>query len=218
MPNYLRHVVAQFLIDYLDLNWVEGRRWFDWTLVDGDVAINSYMWQNGGHSGPDQWQFVLHPVYAAKAADPDGHYVRRWLPELAHLPAEYIHCPWEAPAKFLPAADRLLRQAYACRILKDLAKARVAHARNVLQVRHDNPHLIARTGNEWLKLPDGTLVGLITRADFRANTETFIFEMTPDKKRDPRRRSLEDAFNVVIGDYDRLFKGGVELNSNTIIL
>jgi deoxyribodipyrimidine photo-lyase len=38
--------------------------------VDADVAINAYMWQNGGHSGPDQWNFVMHPVYAAKKADP----------------------------------------------------------------------------------------------------------------------------------------------------
>ena len=54
MPNYLRHLVAQTLIEYLDISWKEGLAWFDWTLVDADVAINSLMWQNGGHSGPDQ--------------------------------------------------------------------------------------------------------------------------------------------------------------------
>ena len=54
MPNYLRHLVAQMLIEYLDISWKEGLAWFDWTLVDADVAINSLMWQNGGHSGPDQ--------------------------------------------------------------------------------------------------------------------------------------------------------------------
>ncbi|CAE7216268.1 CRY2, partial [Symbiodinium pilosum] len=83
MPNYLRHVVAQTLIEYLDLSWKHGLEWFDWTLVDIDVAINSFMWQNGGHSGPDHWEFVLHPVNAAKSCDPEGHYVRRWLPFLA---------------------------------------------------------------------------------------------------------------------------------------
>eukprot|EP00913_Durusdinium_trenchii_P023923 g22467.t1 len=70
MPNYVRH------------------DWFDWTLVDADVAINSFMWQNGGHSGPDQWEFVLHPVNAAKSCDPLGTYVRRWVPELRSCPAE----------------------------------------------------------------------------------------------------------------------------------
>ena len=42
------------------------QEWFDWTLVDIDVAINSFMWQNGGHSGPDHWEFVLHPVTCQK--------------------------------------------------------------------------------------------------------------------------------------------------------
>jgi deoxyribodipyrimidine photo-lyase len=55
---------------YLRLDWRAGERWFHDTLVDADVAINAYMWQNGGHSGPDQWNFVMHPVYAAKKADP----------------------------------------------------------------------------------------------------------------------------------------------------
>ena len=41
---------------------VKLQEWFDWTLVDIDVAINSFMWQNGGHSGPDHWEFVLHPA------------------------------------------------------------------------------------------------------------------------------------------------------------
>jgi len=205
MPNYLRHVVGQFLIEYLDVHWREGRRWFDWTLVDADVAINSFMWQNGGHSGPDQWQFVLHPVHAAKACDPDGHYVRTWLPELAHLPAEYIHSPWEAPARILPADVSLGRRAYAERLVEDLRAARVSHARNVLKVRHDNPHLIARTGNEWLKLPDGTLVGLITRADFRANTIECICRQTPDHCRDTKHKPLNDFFNEALDGYDRLF-------------
>ena len=61
MPNYLRHVVAGFLIEYLGLDWRHGEAWFHDTLVDADVAINAFMWQNGGHSGaspipnPDQW-------------------------------------------------------------------------------------------------------------------------------------------------------------------
>jgi hypothetical protein len=52
-------------------------RWFHDTLVDADLAINAYMWQNGGHSGLDQWNFVMHPVFAAKKSDPEGQYVRR---------------------------------------------------------------------------------------------------------------------------------------------
>ena len=66
IPNYMRHIVAQFLVEYLRLDWRHGERWFHDTLVDADLAINAYMWQNGGHTGCDQWNFVMHPVFAAK--------------------------------------------------------------------------------------------------------------------------------------------------------
>ncbi|CAE7246963.1 phrA [Symbiodinium natans] len=92
MCNHLRHVTAQFLIEHLDLSWKEGFAWYDYTLVDTDVAINAMMWQMGGHSGIGSWNFVMHPIYAGKKVDPQGSYVRRWLPELRHLPTEYIHC------------------------------------------------------------------------------------------------------------------------------
>ena len=101
MPNYTRHVVAGFLIEYLNVDWRHGQLWFHDTLVDADVAIQvqtvslpypntqlppnyhpitdqsshspspphqGFMWQNGGHSGMDQWNFVMHPVFAAKSA------------------------------------------------------------------------------------------------------------------------------------------------------
>ena len=99
MPNYLRHVVAQFLVEYLDVDWKHGFLWFDYTLIDTDVGINAHMWQNGGHSGLDQWNFVMHPIYAAKSCDPEGGYVLRWCRDkyrnlLQSMGKEYIHCPW----------------------------------------------------------------------------------------------------------------------------
>lgn len=72
MTNYMRHIVAGFLIEYLNIDWRHGELWFHDTLIDADVAIQAMMWQNGGHSGMDQWNFVMHPVFAAKACDPDG--------------------------------------------------------------------------------------------------------------------------------------------------
>merc|ERR1711904_741125 len=130
MCNHLRHVTAQFLIEYLDISWKHGLQWFDYTLVDSDVAINAMMWQMGGHSGLGAWNFVMHPVFAGKKVDPEGHYVRRWLPELKGLPVEYIHCPWEAPCACLLSADIMLSVSYPNRILDDLINARKAHARN----------------------------------------------------------------------------------------
>lgn len=54
MQQNVRMVVACFLTEYLNIHWVEGARWFHWTLVDADLAINSMMWQNAGKSGLDQ--------------------------------------------------------------------------------------------------------------------------------------------------------------------
>merc|ERR1719171_2449856 len=62
----------------------------------------------GGHSGLGAWNFVMHPVYAAKKVDPDGDYVRRWVPELRGLPKEFIHCPWEAPGALRLSANVLI--------------------------------------------------------------------------------------------------------------
>jgi len=74
----------------------------------------------------------MHPVFAAKACDPDGDYVRQWLPQLRNLPREFIHCPWEAPATMLAAAGVSLGRQYPKRILIDLEAAR----RNSLAVRY----------------------------------------------------------------------------------
>merc|ERR1740117_2091467 len=124
MPNYLRHVCAQFLIEFLNLGWKHGLRWFHYTLVDADTSINAFMWQNGGHSGFDHWNFVMHPIFAAKTCDPDGAYVRRWVPELAKLPVEFIHCPWEASRTMLAGrAQVVLGRDYPNRIIRDLTRA-----------------------------------------------------------------------------------------------
>mmetsp|Transcript_17989 Transcript_17989/g.44933 ORF Transcript_17989/g.44933 Transcript_17989/m.44933 type:complete len:1292 (-) Transcript_17989:484-4359(-) len=151
MPNYLRHIVAQFLVEYLDVSWKDGFEWFDYTLIDTDVSINAHMWQNGGHSGLDQWNFVMHPVFAAKSCDPEGNYVRRWLPELRALPVEYIHCPWEAPAKW--DVSVLQPAGYPVRAILDLEHARRKHAENVLAVRKEfRKELVSLRGNEFLWL------------------------------------------------------------------
>lgn len=201
MPNYLRHVCAQFLIEFLDISWKKGFEWFDYTLVDSDVAINAYMWQNGGHSGLDQWNFVMHPVYAAKSCDPQGDYVRRWLPELKELPLEYIHCPWEAPARLLLGANVLFARTYFERIIEDLDVARRDHAREVLRVRRENSEMIAKGGNEWFQVRPGYWVTLITRDDFRWETDEQVTRQTADDPRNAKRRQLQDPLSLVLGDF-----------------
>eukprot|EP00931_Biecheleriopsis_adriatica_P103308 TRINITY_DN78160_c0_g1_i1.p1 TRINITY_DN78160_c0_g1~~TRINITY_DN78160_c0_g1_i1.p1 ORF type:complete len:805 (+),score=107.55 TRINITY_DN78160_c0_g1_i1:118-2532(+) len=167
MPNYIRHVTAQFLIEFLDISWKEGFKWYDYTLLDADVAINAHMWQNGGHSGLSQWSFLLHPVHAAKSADPKGFYVRRWVTELAGLPAEYIHSPWEAPVGLRSSLLLTSDHEYTERMVKDLVSSLRSHLSKVFKVRRAHPQLISKHGHDTLQLENGKQVVLWTREDIR---------------------------------------------------
>ena len=88
------------------------------------MAINAMMWQNGGFSGLDQWNFVMHPVNAARTCDPRGDFVRRWIPELAGLPDKFVHQPWKCPARVLKRNKVELGLTYPHRCIIDLEAER----------------------------------------------------------------------------------------------
>merc|ERR1712087_1100199 len=119
--------------------------------------------------GLGAWNFVMHPVFAGKKVDPEGDYVRRWLPELKGLPVEYIHCPWEAPCALLLSANVLVPATYNERVIEDLIKARKAHARNVIAVRRRFPHLVQADGHEILEVA-GQQIVVRVRDDLKDNT------------------------------------------------
>jgi deoxyribodipyrimidine photo-lyase len=106
MHNRVRMIAASFLVKHLRLSWVHGARWFWDTLVDADLASNTLGWQWTAGCGADAAPYfrVFAPVLQGLKFDSEGAYVRRWVPELAKLPAENIHAPWEAPASVLAAA------------------------------------------------------------------------------------------------------------------
>jgi len=189
--NHLRHVTAQFLIEHLDLSWKDGFAWYDYTLVDTDVAINAMMWQMGGHSGVGSWNFVMHPIYAGKKVDPEGAYVRRWLPELAGLPVEYIHTPWEAPLHAQLAGNVFVNDIYWQRIITDLVQARLAHQRNVIALRKQFPQFVKDNGNEIIILDSGEVLAVGVRDDIRENQpDKLSLMMTADDPRSNQRRKL----------------------------
>jgi len=97
IANRLRMVVASFLVKHLLLPWQHGEAWFWDTLVDADPANSAANWQWVAGCGTDAAPFfrIFNPVTQARKFDPDGSYVRRWLPELAALPASDIHEPWK---------------------------------------------------------------------------------------------------------------------------
>lgn len=98
MHNRVRMIVASFLTKHLLMDWRIGERWFWDTLVDADPANNAIGWQWVAGSGPDAAPYfrVFNPVLQGERVDPQGDYVRRWVPELADLPADIIHRPWTA--------------------------------------------------------------------------------------------------------------------------
>ncbi len=99
MHNRARMITASFLTRTLGIDWRHGYRHFAALLADGDVANNAGNWQwvagTGNNPRPGR---VLNPLRQAQRFDPDGDYVRRYVPELAGLTRHYIHTPWKLPA------------------------------------------------------------------------------------------------------------------------
>lgn len=125
MHNRVRMAAASFLIKHLLIDWRRGERWFWDTLVDADPANNPANWQWVAGSGRDASPFfrIFNPVSQGERFDPEGDYVRRWVPELARLPKRFVHAPWTAPPEVLAAAGVRLGETYPLPIV-DLAEGR----------------------------------------------------------------------------------------------
>ena len=112
MHNRVRMIVASFLIKDLLVDWRQGESWFWDTLVDADLASNAASWQWVAGCGADAAPYfrVFNPSLQGAKFDPDGAYVRRWVPELAKLPDALLHAPWAAhPVDLADAGVRLGR-------------------------------------------------------------------------------------------------------------
>ena len=114
MHNRVRMVAASFLVKHLLIDWREGEKWFWDTLVDADAGSNPANWQWVAGSGADAAPYfrVFNPVLQGEKFDPDGVYVRRWVPELAQLPNNLIHQPWTAAPLELASAGVELGKNY----------------------------------------------------------------------------------------------------------
>jgi deoxyribodipyrimidine photo-lyase len=131
MHNRVRMICASFLIKDLLIDWREGEAWFWDTLVDADPANNAASWQWVAGTGADAAPFfrIFNPVLQGEKFDPDGAYVKRYVPELADLPAAFIHAPWKATPMELAAAGIKLGETYPFRIVDhDLARKRALAA------------------------------------------------------------------------------------------
>jgi deoxyribodipyrimidine photo-lyase len=114
MHNRVRMVAGSLLVKHLLQPWQAGEAWFWDTLVDADLASNSASWQWVAGCGTDAAPYfrVFNPVLQGEKFDADGTYVRRFVPELAKLPAAFIHKPWEAPPALLAGCGVTLGRDY----------------------------------------------------------------------------------------------------------
>lgn len=114
MHNRVRMIVSSLLVKHLLQDWREGARWFWDTLVDADLASNTLGWQWSAGCGADAAPYfrIFNPITQGQKFDPEGDYVRKWVPELAKLPNKFIHEPWEAPEGILEYAGVKLGEDY----------------------------------------------------------------------------------------------------------
>jgi deoxyribodipyrimidine photo-lyase len=96
--NRVRMVASSFLVKDLLIDWRRGERWFRRRLLDGDISQNVGNWQWVAGSGADAAPYfrIFNPVTQSKKFDPQGDYIRRWVPELVSVPSAWIHEPWRA--------------------------------------------------------------------------------------------------------------------------
>jgi deoxyribodipyrimidine photo-lyase len=137
MHNRVRLIAASFLVKHLLIPWQDGEAWFWDTLVDADLANNAMNWQWIAGSGADAAPYfrIFNPVLQGEKFDPDGAYVRCFVPELARLPNEWLHKPWMAPSDILAEADVRLGENYPAPIVdhaaaRDRALAALAEIRD----------------------------------------------------------------------------------------
>lgn len=125
MHNRVRMIVASFLIKHLLIDWREGERWFWDTLVDADPANNPASWQWVAGTGADAAPYfrIFNPILQGEKFDPEGAYVREWVPELKRLPNDVIHRPWGASEEALQKVGVKLGENYP-RPIVDHAAAR----------------------------------------------------------------------------------------------
>jgi deoxyribodipyrimidine photo-lyase len=151
MSNRARLVVASFLTRHLLIDYRVGERHFLEHLIDGDVANNlgGWEWTAGVGSDPQPWFRIFNPVLQGRRFDPDGAWVRTWVPEVARVPDRYVHAPWEMPVREAVAVGLRLGETYP-RPIVDLkaGRARALAAFEAATSESDDHNVARRTAAE----------------------------------------------------------------------
>ncbi|KAI3783260.1 hypothetical protein L1987_42337 [Smallanthus sonchifolius] len=151
LHDRIRVVVSSFFVKVLQLPWRWGMKYFWDTLLDADLESDALGWQYISGTLPDSRELdrIDNPQIDGYSFDPNGEYVRRWLPELARLPTEWIHHPWDAPEYVLQAAGIELGSNYPLPIVTiNAAKARLQEALTHMWQQEANSRAIIENGTE----------------------------------------------------------------------
>ncbi len=136
MHNRVRMIVGSLLTKHLLTHWKNGEEWFWDCLVDADLANNTASWQWVSGSGADAAPYfrIFNPIMQGEKFDPKGVYVRKWLPELKHLPNEFIHKPWQASPLILKASGVELGKDYPMPIVNmEAGRAKALEAYQIMR-------------------------------------------------------------------------------------
>jgi len=131
MHNRGRMIVASFLTKDLLHNWQLGEQYFMQQLIDGDPAANNGGWQWTAGVGTDAAPYfrIFNPILQSKKFDPQGNFIRIWLPELKHVPVQYLHEPWTMPEDLQRTSRSIIGKQYPAPIVEHaIVKERVMHA------------------------------------------------------------------------------------------
>ncbi|MDF3023376.1 MAG: deoxyribodipyrimidine photolyase [Alphaproteobacteria bacterium] len=140
MHNRVRMIVGSFLVKNLLISWRDGEDWFWDTLVDADLGNNAAGWQWIGGCGADAAPYfrIFNPILQSGKFDPEGEYIKTYVPELKNVPAGYIHAPWDAPPLVLAQAGVTLGKTYPHPVVDHAeARARALKAYGVTKTGED---------------------------------------------------------------------------------
>ncbi|MEX1056654.1 MAG: deoxyribodipyrimidine photo-lyase, partial [Natronospirillum sp.] len=150
MPNRARMFTAAFLAKDLLLDWRLGEAWFLTQLNDSDFVVNNGNWQWGASTGVDAAPYfrIFNPLRQAQKFDPEGTYVRQWIPELAHLPLPAIHTPSPMERRSAGYPDAIVIHRDAAERTKSAFKTAKAHHSAIKEEDAPNRHVFAQPAEQ----------------------------------------------------------------------
>ena len=135
---------------------------------------------------------IYNPIKQGLEHDNHGEFIKKWVPELRHLPTGLIHAPWESDLGTLCAANIRLGGTYCKRYIQDLVKAHRKNFQAVMKLRRSGQIKILKSGHEAVQLENGRFAVCITREDYRVGEITTY--QTAEEKWDKKRRLKQGDF------------------------